>query len=90
MLLPQLANVHVEAVRDEGGLVRIRARTRQADGDCPDCGGASRRVHSRYERRINDHAVAGRRTVIHLRLRRFFCDTVDCSKTTFAEQVTGR
>jgi transposase len=90
VLLPQLTNVHVEAVRDDGGLLRIRARTRQADdGACPGCGGVSRRVHSRYERRINDHAVAGRRTVIHLRLRRFFCDTAACSKVTFAEQVTG-
>lgn len=89
MLLPQLANVHVEAVRDEGGLLRIRARTGQTDGACPGCGGVSRRVHSRYERRINDHAVAGRRAVIHLRSRRFFCDTADCSKITFAEQVTG-
>ena len=89
MLLPQLANVHVEAVRDEDGLLRIRARTGQTDGACPGCGGVSRRVHSRYERRINDHAVAGRRAVIHLRSRRFFCDTADCSKVTFAEQVTG-
>jgi transposase len=90
VLLPQLTDVHVEAIRDEGGLLRIRARTRQADGAaCPECGGHSQRVHSRYERRINDHAVAGRRMVIHLRSRRFFCDTAGCVKVTFAEQVTG-
>jgi hypothetical protein len=46
-------------------------------------------VHSRYRRRIHDQPVGGRRTVIDLKLRRFFCDADDCRKTTFAEQVTG-
>jgi hypothetical protein len=46
-------------------------------------------VHSRYQRRIYDQAVGGRRTVIDLTMRRFFCDSSGCAKTTFAEQVTG-
>jgi hypothetical protein len=49
----------------------------------------SRWVHSRYERRLSDTAVAGQETMIHLRVRRFFCRSVTCRKTTFAEQVPG-
>lgn len=44
-------------------------------------------MHSRYERRLADAAVAGRRVEIQLRVRRFFCDGTDCPVKTFAEQV---
>jgi hypothetical protein len=33
--------------------------------------------------------VAGRRVVIRLQVRRFFCDGKDCAVRTFAEQVDG-
>jgi transposase len=46
-------------------------------------------VHSRYERRLSDTAVAGQETMIHLRVRRFFCREETCAKKTFAEQVPG-
>ncbi len=49
----------------------------------------SRRVHSRYRRRLADLPVAGRPAVVWLRVRRFFCDRVDCSTGTFVEQVPG-
>jgi transposase len=89
VLFAHLAGVRVETVRDEGRVLRVQATAEQVEASCPDCGGTSRRVHSRYQRRIHDQAVGGRRTVIHLKLRRFFCDAGDCRKTTFAEQVTG-
>lgn len=55
----------------------------------PACGIVSRRVHSRYEWRLCDTAVAGQETMIHLRVRRFFCNNGDCANKTFAEQVPG-
>jgi transposase len=56
---------------------------------CPGCGDESDRVHSRYERRLADAVVAGRRVEIRLRVRRFFCDGQGCGRRTFAEQVAG-
>ena len=56
---------------------------------CPACGVLSGRVHSRYERRLSDTAVAGQETMVCLRVRRFFCGNQGCSKKTFAEQVPG-
>ena len=56
---------------------------------CPACGVASRRVHSRYDRRLLDTAVAGQETLIQLRVRRFVCANAACAKKTFAEQVPG-
>ena len=72
-----------------GRSVRIRASTQTLEAACPACGAASRRVHSRYERRLCDSAVAGQETMVHLRVQRFFCCNEACGKKTFAEQVPG-
>ena len=44
---------------------------------------------SRYERRLADATIGGRRGMIWLRVRRLFCDEPACKKRTFAEQVPG-
>jgi transposase len=49
----------------------------------------SRRVHSRYERRLLDTASGGCEVVICLVVRRFRCLAPDCPRATFAEQVDG-
>ena len=46
-------------------------------------------MHSRYERSLADTALGSRRVVLRLRVRRFFCDGVDCQARTFAEQIAG-
>ena len=79
----------IERFDEVGESVRIGAHPRAVAACCPQCGGESTRVHSRYERRLVDAAVAGRRVEIRLRVRRYFCDGEDCGVRTFAEQVTG-
>jgi len=49
----------------------------------------SGRIHSRYERRLADAAIGGRRVEIRLAVRRFFCPDPGCKRKTFAEQVDG-
>ncbi|MCO1579896.1 ISL3 family transposase [Crossiella sp. SN42] len=56
---------------------------------CPRCGDPATGVHSRYERRLADSPVAGRKLVLRLRVRRWFCDGTACLVKTFAEQVDG-
>jgi transposase len=46
-------------------------------------------VHSRYERRLDDVALAGEPVEIRLRVRRFFCGQAACPARTFAEQIPG-
>ena len=53
---------------------------------CPDCGVLSARVHSRYERRLADVAVGGQELMIHLKARRFLCESSSCPRKTFAER----
>ncbi|HEY0808101.1 MAG TPA: ISL3 family transposase [Pseudonocardiaceae bacterium] len=65
------------------------ARPRARTAVCAGCGQESAGVHSRYDRRVADAAVAGRRVVLRLRVRRFVCRNHDCQIRTFAEQVEG-
>jgi transposase len=47
----------------------------------------SRRVHSRYQRRLSDTPSGCQEVLIILRARRFICVNRACAKVTFAEQV---
>ncbi|MFE3831038.1 ISL3 family transposase [Streptomyces sp. NPDC059092] len=87
VMFPHFVRLHVDLVRVTGRTVRLQARGREPSAECPGCGGSSARVHSRYERKISDTAIADQQTVLHLRVRRFFCASPECGKTTFAEQI---
>jgi transposase len=56
---------------------------------CPDCGWASRAVHSRYRRKLADLPSLGRRVGVSLRVRRFYCRNAKCARRTFAERLPG-
>ncbi|CAM4008688.1 hypothetical protein GCM10009799_41300 [Nocardiopsis rhodophaea] len=89
LLFPHLAELEVAEVACAGNTLRLRAATRTREADCPACGNSSRHVHSRYTRQLADTPVSGRQTLIHLEVRRFFCDHTECAKRTFAEQIPG-
>jgi transposase len=76
ILLPHLAEVIVEGIAVAAGLVCVWARARADVAACPKCGTASSRVHSRYGRRLADAAIGGRRVMIRLTVRRFFCEAL--------------
>jgi transposase len=81
--------VVVERIEQAGSGVVIWARSTAQDGACPSCAHRSGRVHSRYDRRLVDAAVAAQPVILRLHVRRFFCGNPDCPAGTFAEQVTG-
>jgi transposase len=89
LLLPHLAGVIVEEAEVAGDRLWIWARARAGRAACPGCGTVSGRVHSRYQRRLADAALGGRKVMIRLVVRRFFCDAPGCPAATFAEQVEG-
>ena len=89
-LVPYLAGaVRVEAVVSEESWALVRASAQGEPSPCPSCGSVASRVHSNYQRRLQDVAIGGRAIRIELTVRRFFCDNADCSRTTFVEQAAG-
>jgi transposase len=88
MIFLGLLPLAVEEIADEGGLIRVRARTPAGSIPCPDCGTNSARVHGYHERLVDDVALDARRVVIVVRVRRLVCATDGCRRT-FREQVPG-
>ena len=57
-------------------------------GRCPECGQASRSVHSRYHRRPADLPISISQTTLSIEVRRFYCSNPCCSRRTFAEPMS--
>ncbi|MEQ8156498.1 MAG: transposase family protein [Clostridiaceae bacterium] len=53
---------------------------------CPYCGMVSSRVHSTYQRDIQDLPIHNKQTILLVNTRKMFCDNPDCQVTTFAER----
>lgn len=54
---------------------------------CPVCGRSSRRIHSRYARKIADLPWHGTPVVFRARVRRFFYDETSCERKIFCERL---
>lgn len=80
------AELNVESVHQTPDAIVIAAYGQCRDCRCPECGNASRRVHSRYSRMIADLPCAGRRIELHLTVRRFVCSAAHCRRKIFAER----
>jgi transposase len=76
-----------QITRESPGFLSITAKGTRPGGRCPDCGQASRAVHSRYRRRPADLPSLGRAVRVDLHLRRFYCRNAACTRRTFAERL---
>ncbi|MFJ6561975.1 ISL3 family transposase [Streptomyces sp. NPDC091412] len=87
LLLPSIADVAVLSVDVNNEAMRVEARSTAAEARCPSCGSHSSRIHSSYLRFPADVPSAGRRVVLCLWVRRFFCRDASCGRRTFVEQL---
>jgi hypothetical protein len=67
--------------------VVVAVRARAAASSCPACRRPSRRVHSRYVRRLGDLPWQGRAGRLELQVRRFRCSAPGCPRRVFAERL---
>ncbi|MFE0372757.1 ISL3 family transposase [Streptomyces tendae] len=79
----------MERVSDSSEVLVVEAAAIGRPGQCPDCRKRARRVHSTYQRDLNERPLGSRQVVVRLRVRRYFCDRKNCSRKTFVEQVPG-
>jgi transposase len=79
----------VESAYYEGDMAVIEIRASGSVGLCPLCGTVSRRVHSRYRRRVTDLPLSGRIVQLLVIARRFRCDAVLCGRQIFTERFEG-
>lgn len=87
-LVPDAGEVGLDQLMSEGRsrLVMV-LRPASEWSVCPECRQASRRIHSRYRRWLNDLPWEGVPVRIELRVRRFFCETEACGHHIFTERL---
>jgi transposase len=88
-LVPDIAEVELVALGRVSGVVEMRLKTCRAFSTCLACGTSSRKVHSRYVRRLADLPWEGVPVVIRLQTRRFFCVEPGCRRKVFTEALPG-
>ena len=84
-LIPK--GLKAESLSIHRGRVDISVAPTVPSSACPACGRPSRRVHSRYARRIADLPWHGAPVVFRARVRRFFCDDPACEREIFCERL---
>ncbi len=93
MFFPALADAFpdcvIEHIHLDVARLLIQLRSRNSSACCPRCGQPSTRVHSRTLRQVQDLPLLGIPVQLRIQVRRFFCDTPDCSKHTFVEHLAA-
>jgi transposase len=80
--------LHVSDLAVTADAITVHAESTAAHSNCPQCGTHAARIHSRYTRTIKDLPIQGKRVVLLVTTRRFFCDQRHCPRTLFCEQLS--
>jgi transposase len=86
-LLPDAHHLRCDGIRWDGDHIAVLISSAAPTGTCPTCGRASSRVHSHYERRLQDLPWQGVAIRLRWNSRRFFCDNARCRQRIFTERL---
>ena len=88
-LLPDPTRFRLEYIVNATNRVTLIVTSIQTTVRCPLCGGASGRVHSRYQRTLADMPWNQIAIRLHLGVRKFFCANALCPRVIFTEPLPG-
>jgi transposase len=88
-VLPANPSLQVEQLEVTSEGLLIRASSTQPANVCPVCGSATTRVHSRYERTLQDLPWGNLRVRLRVCVRRFFCLNTACGRRIFSERIAS-
>jgi transposase len=86
---PAFAGLVLNRIELSQHQLTVHAATTTTAVRCPGCDARSRRVHSCSTRTLADLPCSGLSVRLVLCVRRYFCPTSTCPRTTFVEQVPG-
>jgi transposase len=69
--------------------ITLLVSSTQTAARCPGCNAPARHVHSRYTRILADLPWSDYRVTWRLRVRKFFCRKMTCSRRIFTERLPG-
>ena len=68
-----------------GNSIKIYVKSRRKKARCPYCGEESIKAHSQNQRKFQDLPIQGKKVIIELERRKYFCLNGECEYKTFAE-----
>lgn len=80
------ANLECSECRIKSDTIIMEVHSVKKAVNCPYCGDSSFRVHSIYQREIQDISLQDKQTILLLSVRKIFCDNPQCSHKTFSER----
>ena len=86
-LLPDGQHLRCECIQGGSSCVTVKVAGTAPTATCPNCGQESVRVHSRYQRSLDDLPWQGVQVKLCWTTRRFFCDNESCSQKIFVERL---
>lgn len=87
ILFPHLRGFRLHSSHREAKRLILTCERRRRTALCPVCGTAAHRIHSRYERTVWDLSVQNVQVILHLHVRKFYCDHPDCPRRIFTERL---
>jgi transposase len=88
-LFPSDSGLAVTDTTITNALIAVAVISTDPTAVCPACGQPSGRIHSRYRRTLADLPSNGRRFILRLTARRFFCASPGCNRAVFCERLPG-
>ena len=79
-------NYRMDGYTFKKGLIVFRISSKSKELECPYCGVVASKVHSSYEREIQDLPLQEHKVVLLVKTRKFFCNNEACNKRTFSER----
>src|SRR6266566_7621716 len=77
--LPLPPGLEIRTTTTVDDLLRVEVASTRSSSSSPLCLHPAMRIHSRYRRVVADVPCAGLQVQLVLQVRKFFCDTVECS-----------
>lgn len=74
-------------IKNDKIIMRIFSTKQQIE--CPDCGIMSSRIHSTYQREIQDIPLHDKQTTLLLNTRKVYCDNPECTTEHFQNDSTS-
>jgi transposase len=68
--------------------INIYVTSKRNEAHCPYCKKPSSNVHSRTNRSLKDLPIQGKKVILKLESKKYFCKNLDCAQTTFSERFS--
>ena len=87
MLFPHLRDFRLLSYSRETTRLVLTCEQVTQSALCPQCGTAAHRIHSRDVRTVWDLSIQNVQVLLHLHVRKFYCDYPSCPQRIFAERL---